>query len=98
VRRVRIAFEQEAGRGWWASVSDNALGIEPEHQGRILDRFFRAHPDVAEGAGLGLSIAQDATQQLGSRVEFESEPGVGTTFRFFLPKPEEEDSAEAGSR
>lgn len=90
-RWVRVGFApaEEPG-GWWVQVRDNGLGIPEELHGRIFQRFFRAHPEVAEGTGLGLSIVKEAIAQMGSRLEFESEPGVGTTFRFLLPRPEEE--------
>lgn len=90
VRWVRVGFEQRAGEEWWVRVQDNGLGIPAELQGRIFERFFRAHPDSAEGTGLGLSIVREAIQQLESRLELDSEPATGTTFRFLLPKPAEE--------
>jgi signal transduction histidine kinase len=61
--------------------------------GRVLERFFRGHPDAAEGTGLGLAIVREASQQLESRLEFQSEPGGGTTFRFLLPPAEREPGA-----
>jgi signal transduction histidine kinase len=91
VRWVRVSFSRPPGsEEWWVEVADNGLGIPPEVHGRIFERFFRAHPDAAEGSGLGLSIVKEAIQQLDSRLEFESEPGQGTTFRFRLPTPEED--------
>jgi signal transduction histidine kinase len=72
-------------------VSDNGLGIPPELHGRIFERFFRAHPDAADGTGLGLSIVREAIRQMESRLEFDSEPARGTTFRFSLPNAEEEE-------
>lgn len=94
VRWVRVGFQRPPdSENWWGEVSDNGLGISPELHGRVFDRFFRAHPDAAEGTGLGLAIVREAVQQLESRLEFESEPGSGTTFRFLLPsadRPAEE--------
>ncbi|HEV2735164.1 MAG TPA: sensor histidine kinase [Longimicrobiaceae bacterium] len=91
-RWVRISFSRPPGSGeWWVEVADNGLGIPLEMQGRIFDRFFRAHPEAAEGSGLGLAIVREAVQQLGSRLEFDSEPGQGTTFCFPLPPAEEEE-------
>ena len=86
VRWVRVSFNRPPGsEEWWTEVADNGLGIPPEVHGRIFERFFRAHPDAAEGTGLGLSIVREAIQQMESRLEFESEPSRGTTFRFSLP-------------
>ena len=91
VRWVRVAFNRPPGsQEWWVHVSDNGLGISPEVHGRVFERFFRAHPEAAEGTGLGLAIVREAIQQLGSRLEFESEPGAGSTFRFSLPPIMEE--------
>lgn len=86
VRWVRVRFEPVAEDGVWGlHVSDNGLGIASADHPRIFDRLFRAHPDRAEGTGLGLTIVREAVQQLGGRIDFESEPGVGSTFRVFLP-------------
>lgn len=94
VRWVRIGFQRPAGsEDWWVEVSDNGMGIPPELHGRVFERFFRGHPDAAEGTGLGLAIVREAVQQLDSALEFESEPGRGTTFRFRLPRPEQERTA-----
>lgn len=84
-RWVRVSFSRAAeGGDWWIEVADNGLGIPLEVHGSIFDRFFRAHPEAAEGTGLGLAIAREAIQQLDSLLEFESEPGRGSTFRFLL--------------
>jgi signal transduction histidine kinase len=94
VRWVRIGFTRPPGsEEWWVEVADNGLGIPPEMHGRIFERFFRAHPDAADGTGLGLAIVREAVQQIGSRLEFESEPGGGTTFRFSLPPAERDTDA-----
>ena len=88
-RWVAVEFEREPESGpWWVLVRDNGLGIPRELHDRVFERFFRAHPDAAEGTGLGLAIVQEALQQLGSRLEFESEAAVGSTFRFCLPVQE----------
>lgn len=83
--RVGMHCENGPGSGWCLEVSDNGLGIPHEHHQRVFDRFFRAHPNHAEGTGLGLSIVREAVRQLGGRIELQSQPGVGTTFRIFLP-------------
>jgi signal transduction histidine kinase len=93
-RWVRIGFTCRPEQGlWWLYVSDNGLGIPPEHQERLFQRSFRAHPECAEGSGLGLAIVAQAVSQLGGRIEFESQPGAGSTFRVLLPP-----AAGAGGR
>ncbi len=70
-------------------VSDTGIGIAPEHHARIFERFYRvdkARSRDKGGTGLGLSIVKHLAQSFGGNVEFESEPGEGTTFRIKLPK------------
>jgi two-component system NtrC family sensor kinase len=70
------------------SVSDTGIGIAPEDQPRVFDRFFRAdHPLVRQhpGRGLSLSIARSLVKLHGGRIWVESTPGQGSTFRFTLP-------------
>jgi two-component system, OmpR family, sensor histidine kinase NblS len=67
-------------------VADTGIGIEPEDQKAIFDRFFRVENRVhtLEGTGLGLSIVQNIVQKHHSEVHLVSEEGVGTTFWFDL--------------
>lgn len=70
------------------SVSDRGLGIPPERQARIFERYYRAHagtPDDYGGLGLGLDMSREIVLQHGGRMWFESAPGVGSTFHFSLP-------------
>ncbi len=67
-------------------VADTGIGIDPEDQKAIFDRFFRVENRVhtLEGTGLGLSIVQNIVQKHHSEVHLVSEEGVGTTFWFDL--------------
>jgi two-component system phosphate regulon sensor histidine kinase PhoR len=70
------------------TVADNGIGIPPEHQNRIFERFYRVDKDRSRemgGTGLGLAIVKHVVQSHGGRVELESFPGRGTTFRLILP-------------
>ena len=72
----------------YVSVRDTGIGIAPEDQQKIFERFFRAdHPVVQEspGTGLGLCIVQSLVEMHGGRVWVESEIGKGSTFTFSLP-------------
>ncbi len=70
------------------TVRDTGIGIPPEIQGKVFDRFFRAdHPLVQSvpGTGLGLAIVKSLVEMHRGRVWVESEPGTGSTFTFTLP-------------
>ena len=67
-------------------ISDTGIGIAPEDQKSIFERFFRVENRVhtIEGTGLGLSIVKNITEKHKTRVHLKSEVGVGTTFWFDL--------------
>ncbi len=73
-------------------VSDTGIGIDPDDQRAIFDRFFRVENRVhtLEGTGLGLSIVRNIVEKHHSMVHLISEVGIGTTFWFDLAiyKPE----------
>lgn len=71
------------------SVSDTGIGIGAADRERVFERFYRAdksHSKEIGGTGLGLSIVKHGVLFHKGRVELESEPGVGTTITFILPK------------
>ena len=71
------------------SVSDIGIGIGTADRERVFERFYRAdksHSKEIGGTGLGLSIVKHGVLFHKGRVELESEPGVGTTITFVLPK------------
>ena len=71
------------------SVSDTGIGIGAADRERVFERFYRAdksHSKEIGGTGLGLSIVKHGVLFHKGRVELESEPGVGTTITFLLPK------------
>ena len=70
------------------SIRDRGIGIPVDRQGRVFERYFRAHagtPDDHGGLGLGLGVSREIVLRHGGRIWFESEPGVGSTFHFALP-------------
>lgn len=71
------------------SVNDTGIGIGAADRERVFERFYRAdksHSKEIGGTGLGLSIVKHGVLFHKGRVELESEPGVGTTITFVLPK------------
>jgi Na+/proline symporter/nitrogen-specific signal transduction histidine kinase len=70
------------------TVCDNGIGIRPEDQSLIFEQFRQVvHPDRGRppGSGLGLSITKRIIEYHGGRIEVESAPGTGATFKVTLP-------------
>jgi signal transduction histidine kinase len=80
---VRITAGSGEGQHWFA-VADTGVGIAPEQQPHVFDRFRQAGPD-RRGVGLGLPIARGIVEAHGGRIWLESRLGEGTTVRFTLP-------------
>ena len=80
---------QDWGQESVLSVADTGIGIAPEHQERIFERFYRvdkSHSKAVGGTGLGLSIVKHSAMILGAKIELDSTPGEGTTIRVRFPK------------
>jgi signal transduction histidine kinase len=72
-------------------VQDHGVGIAPEEQRRIFERFYRAPAQDAgnvPGAGLGLTLVDHVVRAHGGRVTVESQPGQGSVFSILLPVAE----------
>ena len=85
--RVDVTVAADAG-GSGITVADTGIGIAPEHQSRVFERFYRvdkSHSKASGGTGLGLSIVKHAVQYHHGRIELESTPGTGTTIRVVFP-------------
>ncbi|MGB9747951.1 MAG: ATP-binding protein [Bacteroidales bacterium] len=78
---------------FYFDVSDTGIGIKKEDQKIIFDEFRQIDGSASrkhQGTGLGLSITKKLVSMLGGEISVESEPGVGTTMRFWLPAFSEE--------
>ena len=85
--KVTIGWEQH-GDHVGLAVEDTGMGIEPEHQNRIFERFFRvdrARNRDSGGTGLGLSIVKHLVQALEGTVSVNSKLGQGSRFEVALP-------------
>ncbi len=77
------------------TVQDNGMGISPEDQIHIFDRFYRVRrpeTDSIEGTGLGLAIVKSLVEAHNGQIGLESRLGEGTTFYLLLPIHRQEDS------
>lgn len=90
--QVEITVERQ-GPLWLFSVKDNGIGFEPKYKDRIFLVFQRLHgAGRYPGNGIGLSICRRIVEHHGGRLWAESEPGIGSTFRFTLRRVERAES------
>lgn len=93
---VHLHVEQSSQRLVF-SVADTGLGIAPEDQGRIFDRFTRLNSGQESqnsGTGIGLAITRELVELMGGEIEVESVPGKGSRFRVELPIKRESELQE----
>ena len=86
---IQVAGEPHNVR---VTVKDTGIGIAPEHQGRIFERFYRAdksHSKASGGTGLGLSIVKHSVQYHHGSIDLQSQPGKGTQISVTFPKTTE---------
>ncbi len=80
---VEVGTEGENG---FVTVEDSGIGIDPMHQDRVFDRFYRVSPDRGEvGAGLGLAIVKSICQAHGGTASLRSVPELGSCFKIEIP-------------
>jgi two-component system sensor histidine kinase/response regulator len=83
--RIRVSVERHSTESRFC-VADNGIGIDPKHQSRIFQAFFRSDTQGKYiGSGLGLAICQQVVEQHGGKIWVESQPGEGSRFYFSLP-------------
>ena len=72
----------------WVSVQDTGSGIAPEELPYVFRRFWRSQESRAQkygGTGIGLAICRRLVELHGGKIFVESQLGIGSTFKFFLP-------------
>jgi signal transduction histidine kinase len=70
------------------AVKDQGVGIPPDRQARVFERYYRAHAGTADdygGLGLSLDMSREIVARHGGRMWFDSAPGQGSTFFFSVP-------------
>ncbi len=85
---VQLRVAREGSRVIF-TVRDTGIGIAPEHQTRVFDRFYRVdrtRGGLSGGSGLGLALAKWIAEKHGTSLSLESAVGKGTTFRFAIPE------------
>lgn len=84
---IKVRLEQ-GGANLRVIIKDNGLGISPEDQAHIFDRFYRvrrAETESIEGTGLGLAIVKSLVEAHKGQISVESHIGIGSTFFVTLP-------------
>lgn len=83
---------QEKNGDWLFQVKDNGIGISPDHLTTIFETFQRIDSKeigAIPGSGIGLAICKKTVESHGGQIWVTSEPGLGTTFSFVLPRLQE---------
>ncbi len=81
--KIKITTRQD-GANVVVKVTDNGIGIQPEHLNKIFEPFFTTK-EVGKGTGLGLSIVYKIVEKHNGKISVESTVGKGTTFTVVLP-------------
>jgi signal transduction histidine kinase len=83
---VQVVLEDDGAR---IEVADTGIGLTPEQQAHVFDKFYQADTSATRlfgGAGLGLAIARALVQAHGGTIGVTSNAGRGSVFWFTLPR------------
>ena len=98
-KKIRVELKR-AGDRLVLSVRDWGAGIDPEEQGKIFDRFYRARAirlKPIRGSGIGLALVQHIARAHRGDITVASVPGEGSTFSLWVPVPRSPKSNDATS-
>jgi signal transduction histidine kinase/ligand-binding sensor domain-containing protein/DNA-binding response OmpR family regulator len=86
---LKLQNTEETSEKWLKiNVIDNGIGIHPEKQDKIFERFFQVDEQgeiINQGSGIGLSLTKEFVKVHGGTINFKSEPEKGTCFTIMLP-------------
>ncbi|WP_420458146.1 two-component regulator propeller domain-containing protein [Neolewinella sp.] len=87
--RLSLSFDppptERAPESFTVTVADRGIGIEAGAIEHILDPFYRVPGTEGQGSGIGLSLIREIVHALKGKIEVQSQPGAGSTFRVTLP-------------
>ncbi|MEN0026630.1 MAG: phosphate regulon sensor histidine kinase PhoR [Candidatus Dactylopiibacterium sp.] len=86
--KVALCWAADADGGASFSVQDDGIGIEPQHLGRLTERFYRVDQGRSRnsgGTGLGLAIVKHVLTRHGAQLSITSQPGEGSSFTARFP-------------
>jgi signal transduction histidine kinase len=99
--RVTVRVRQLEEDQVLLEVSDTGIGIRPDQQDLIFERFYQVDGSARRryrGTGLGLALVKEIVENYGGQIRVESDVGQGTTFAVTLPVFRQDDRQPEGTR
>lgn len=84
--KVKVKLDTSDEKEIRFSISDSGKGIPADEVPRLFDRFFRGKSTNANGSGIGLVVVKSFVDLHGGKIEVESQPGAGSTFKVTIPR------------
>jgi len=82
--RIRVSASRMVN-AWCIDVTDNGIGIDPQHRTYVFGMFQRLHRNEYDGTGIGLAVCKRIVEQRGGSIWVEENPAGGSRFRFTVP-------------